>query len=49
MVFTARHSTGPGGRTALQAELANLGITFKNWLSSALVACAFVLLDRVTA
>jgi transposase InsO family protein len=30
MVFTARHATGPGGRTALQAELAALGIVFKN-------------------
>jgi transposase InsO family protein len=34
MVFTARHATGhvraAGGRTALQAELAALGITFKN-------------------
>lgn len=30
MVFTARHATGPGGRTALQADLATLRITFKN-------------------
>jgi transposase InsO family protein len=30
MVFTARHATGPGGRTALQAELAALGVVFKN-------------------
>ena len=30
MVFTARHATGPGGRTALQTELATLGIVFKN-------------------
>lgn len=30
MVFTARHATGPGGHTALQAELATLGIVFKN-------------------
>jgi transposase InsO family protein len=30
MVFTARHATGPGGRTALQVELAALGIVFKN-------------------
>jgi transposase InsO family protein len=30
MVFTARHATGPGGRTALQTELAALGIAFKN-------------------
>jgi transposase InsO family protein len=30
MVFTARHATGPGGRTALQTELATLGVVFKN-------------------
>ena len=30
MVFTARHATGPGGRTALQTELATLGFVFKN-------------------
>ena len=30
MVFTTRHATGPGGRTALQTELAALGIAFKN-------------------
>ena len=30
MVFTARHATGPGGHTALQADLAALGITYKN-------------------
>jgi transposase InsO family protein len=30
MVFTARLATGTGGRTALQAELAALGIVFKN-------------------
>lgn len=30
MVFTARHATRPGGRTALQTELATLGIVFKN-------------------
>lgn len=30
MVFTARHATGPGGHTALQADLAALGITSKN-------------------
>ncbi|HZD15551.1 MAG TPA: integrase core domain-containing protein, partial [Pseudonocardiaceae bacterium] len=30
MVFTARHATGPGGRTALQTELAALGVAFKN-------------------
>lgn len=30
MVFTARHATGPGGRTALQTELATLGVIFKN-------------------
>lgn len=30
MVFTARHATGPGGRTALQTELATLGVAFKN-------------------
>ena len=49
MVFTARDYTGPGGRTAPQAELATLGITFKNWLLSALVASALVLLHRVAA
>jgi transposase InsO family protein len=30
MVFTARHATGPGGRTALQTDLAALGVTYKN-------------------
>ena len=30
MVFTARHATGPGGRTALQTELAALGVLYKN-------------------
>jgi transposase InsO family protein len=30
MVFTARHATGPGGRTALQTELSALGVAFKN-------------------
>ena len=30
MVFTARHATGPGGRTALQTELAALGVVYKN-------------------